>query len=383
MNAHKSLRIITPYLTMGGAERHLSLVLPVLAKNGWKIKLLVLSHEIPLKDYFNHPNITLLSLGTPSPQKFLPSSLGHLFQVLKLLTRDFRRDPETLTHFFLPKAYCIGMTLGKLWKLQGPLVMSRRSLNLYQKRHKILYFERLLHRFCDAILVNSAAIQNQLLQEEHVPKERIHLIYNGLREAELPSPKTRLPSSFNMVVVANLIPYKGHLDLFKALSLIKKDLGNSWTLTLVGHDRGILSSLQQTGQAFGIDAHIEWILDSHNPTPFLSKADLGILPSHEEGFSNALLEMMRASLPVIATKVGGNEEAILQGVTGLLVPPHDPDALSKAILELYQNPKRRLSMGKAGQRRFQEHFALSACVAQYEDLYLSLLKNSFPQKRFL
>ncbi|HQS84453.1 MAG: hypothetical protein B7Y25_02950 [Alphaproteobacteria bacterium 16-39-46] len=383
MNAQKSLRIITPYLTMGGAERHLSLVLPALAEKGWKIKLLVLSHDIPLKDYFNHPNITLLSLPAPSPQKFLPSSLVHLFKVLKLLTQDFRRDPQTLTHFFLPKAYCIGMTLGKLWKLQGPLVMSRRSLNLYQKRHKILYFERLLHRFCDAILVNSAAIQTQLIQEEHVPKERIHLIYNGLREEELLCPKPRLPSSFNMVVVANLIPYKGHLDLFKALNLIKNDLGSNWTLTLVGQDRGIFSSLQQSAQAFGIDAHIEWILDSNDPRPFFSKADLGILPSHEEGFSNALIEMMAASLPVIATKVGGNEEAVLSRITGLLVPPHDPEALSKAILELYQNPKRRLSMGKEGQRRFQEHFTLSACVAQYEDVYLSLLKNLSPQRRFL
>ncbi|MBS0184734.1 MAG: glycosyltransferase family 4 protein [Proteobacteria bacterium] len=376
MSSHKSLRIIAPYLAMGGAERHLSYVLPALAQKGWKIKLLVLSHDLPLKDHFNHPNITLLSLPPPSSQKLIPSSLYHFFQILKLLIRDFRKDRQTLTHFFLPKAYCIGMVLGKLCKLHGPLMMSRRSLNLYQKRYKILSLERFLHSFCDVILVNSNAIEKQLIQEENVPQNRIHLIYNGLPESiEKPFLKTETPS-FKMLVVANLIPYKGHLDLFKALNLIKKDLGENWTLTLVGQDRGIFSFLQQKAKELGIETNIEWVLDSHDPRPYLLKASIGILPSHEEGFSNALLEMMSFSLPVIATKVGGNSEAIIPGKTGLLIPPHDPEALSKAILELYHHPERYSSMGKEGLKRFQKHFTLKKCVKAYEDVYRSLLKKS-------
>ena len=378
MIPQKSLRIITPYLTMGGAERHLSLILPELAQRGWKIKLLVLSHQIPLKDFFDHPNITLKSLSPPSSKKFLTASLSHFLKALKLLTHDFREDPETLTHFFLPKAYCLGMILGKLWRLKGPLVMSRRSLNFYQKRHKILYLERLLHPFCDAIFVNSKAIQNQLTQEEHVPQERLHLIYNGLPKSNLSkvsSPETSFSSPsapFHMVVVANLIPYKGHLDLLKALSFIKEDLGANWTLTLVGQDRGHLSVLQKKAQQFGLESHIEWVLTCEDPTPYLLKANLGLLPSHEEGFSNALLEMMNAGLPVIATDVGGNKEAILSE-TGLLVPPHNPKALSQAILELFHEPERRLSMGQAAQHRFQNHFTLAQCVAQYEDVYTTLI----------
>jgi len=376
MSSQKSLRIIAPYLAMGGAERHLSYVLPALAQKGWKIKLLVLSHELPLRDFFNHPNITLLSLPPPPSQKLIPASLNDFFQILKLLRRDFKKDPHTLTHFFLPKAYCIGMVIGKLCKLQSPLMMSRRSLNLYQKRYKILSLERFLHPFCDVILVNSAAIEKQLIQEEHVPQHRIHLIYNGLPESlKTPFLKTDL-SSFKMIVVSNLIPYKGHLDLFKALNLIKKDLEKNWTLTLVGQDRGIFSFLQQKAKELGIETNIEWILDSHDPQPYLLKASVGILPSHEEGFSNALLEMMSFSLPVIATKVGGNSEAIIPEKTGLLVPPHDPEALSKAILELYHHPERCISMGKEGLKRFQKHFTLKKCVEAYEDVYNSLLKKS-------
>ena len=373
----KHLRIIIPYLEMGGTERHLSLLLPELARKGWMIKLLVLTSHLPLKDYFSHPNIVIKHLPSSS-SSFLPP-FRHLWHIFKLLVCEFRQDPTSLTHFFLPKAYLIGMPLAKLCRVKGPLVMSRRSLNFYQKRHRILYLERFLHPFCTLILANSLSVKTQLNTQEKVPESHLHLVYNGIEENPPPLKEKKNPQTdhkedeFHMTMVANLIFYKGHLDLFRALNLIYSELPKNWTLTLVGQDRGLLSSLKKQATLLGLSQHINWILNSQDPTLYLQSSDIGILPSHEEGFSNALLEMMRVGLPVVATRVGGNAEAVLHAETGLLVSPQAPQELAEAILLLARDKTLRKSMGTKALKHFQEHFTLSQCVQAYDNLYQRLL----------
>ena len=97
-----------------------------------------------------------------------------------------------------------------------------------------------------------------------------------------------------------------------------------------------------------------------------------ILPSHQEGFSNALLEAMAARLPVVATAIGGNSDAVVDGETGSLVPVRDPRVLAVAILRLAQDPDLRVNFGEAGRRRVELHFSLQACVDRYERLYRAL-----------
>lgn len=104
----------------------------------------------------------------------------------------------------------------------------------------------------------------------------------------------------------------------------------------------------------------------------LKGADIGILCSHEEGFANAILEGMAAGLPMIATDVGGNSEAVIDGITGLVVRPHDPEALGQAISKLAADAARRRAMGKAGFERVEKHFDISRCVARYVQLYEGL-----------
>jgi glycosyltransferase involved in cell wall biosynthesis len=104
----------------------------------------------------------------------------------------------------------------------------------------------------------------------------------------------------------------------------------------------------------------------------LKGADIGILCSHEEGFANAILEGMAAGLPMIVTNVGGNSEAVIDGVTGLVVRPHDSEALGQAILELAANDATRSAMGKAGFERVEKHFNISRCVGNYVQLYEGL-----------
>ena len=128
------------------------------------------------------------------------------------------------------------------------------------------------------------------------------------------------PQALTLVMVGNLIAYKGHGDLLVALGQAAPQLPPDWRLLIVGRDEGIASALQAQSVALGIDRNVLF-LDTRNDVPdILNACDIGVLCSHQEGFSNAVLEGMAASLPMIVTDVGGNAEAVLDGECGIVVP---------------------------------------------------------------
>jgi glycosyltransferase involved in cell wall biosynthesis len=105
----------------------------------------------------------------------------------------------------------------------------------------------------------------------------------------------------------------------------------------------------------------------------LSSLALSVLPSLNEGLSNSLLESMAAGVPVVATTVGGNPEVVLDGETGLLVPPRNPAALAEAICRVLRTPGLRNRLGQAGRRRVLNHFSNERMIRNVERLYEELL----------
>ena len=147
-------------------------------------------------------------------------------------------------------------------------------------------------------------------------------------------------------MVAILRFKKGHLDLLDAAAEVIKSLPDV-RFVLAGNgpqhenlQRAIAErSLQQQVRLLGLRRDIPDVLRS---------LDLFVLPTHQEAFGTAFLEAQAMGVPVIGTDVGGVGEAVNQGVSGLLVPPHDPQALAAAILALGHDPARRGAMSAAG-----------------------------------
>jgi len=282
-------------------------------------------------------------------------------------------------HYFLPAAYLLGYPAARLAGARLH-VMSRRSLNDYQLRGRwAARLERRYHRGMAAVVGNSRAVLAQL-HEEGVDSSRLHLIYNGVdveafaRGKERQAMRARLGIGSGEVVltkVANLIEYKGHADLIEALGRLR-DLA-AWRLLLVGRDHGRWESIAAQARRCGVADRIDWLGERDDVAEVLAASDVGLLCSHQEGFSNAILEGMAAGLPMVVTDVGGNAEAVIDGVTGRVVPPRDPGAIAAALQPLIADPERRRSMGAAGARRAREHFSLDACVAGYLRLYSELL----------
>lgn len=377
----RGIRIIIGTLQLGGAEKHLSLILPGLVDKGWAIRVLLTSCIAPLEEGLVKQGVQVCKPPQWFESPFFTRGIGLKIKLLLNFMRlswDFIKDRDSMTHFYLPRTYGLGMLAALLTFLRAPKIMSRRSLNNYQRKYKGFHqLEKYFHQKCDLILGNSQAVIDQLHTEEGVSASKLKLIYNGIPlDEQSPIDRDQVrkalglsKEAYVLCLVANLIPYKGHADLIQALADIKQKLPKEWALLCIGRDDGILSSLQQKAKSFGISDHIQWLLAREDVSSLLAASDVGLLCSHEEGFSNAILEGMRASLPMIVTDVGGNAEAVSHGLTGLVVPPHNPKGLGKAICSLLETPDLARKMGQNGRKRLEALFSLDQCVEAYHEVY--------------
>ena len=105
----------------------------------------------------------------------------------------------------------------------------------------------------------------------------------------------------------------------------------------------------------------------------LQQADLLILPSLREGFGLVLLEAMSAHCPIVASDTGAISEVVLDGGTGTLVPPADPDSLSEAITAILSNPDLSTKFVKSGYQRLLQEFSIDRMVAETDSLYKNIL----------
>jgi glycosyltransferase involved in cell wall biosynthesis len=181
-----------------------------------------------------------------------------------------------------------------------------------------------------------------------------------------------------MSVIANLIPYKGHRDLVDALAQAAPHLPAGWRLLVVGRDDGVGETLREQARHLGLADHILFMGPRGEVAEILAASDIGILCSHEEGFSNAVLEGMAAGLPMIVTRVGGNTEAVIDGETGIVVPPRAPTDLAAAIVRLVADPGLRARFGAAGRQRVQKEFGVDRFVQAHCALYRGLQAGRSP-----
>ena len=139
-------------------------------------------------------------------------------------------------------------------------------------------------------------------------------------------------------------------------------------LVLVG-DGALRAAAQAVLQDAGAD-HAAWLPGERADVPDVMRGlDCFVLPSLAEGISNTILEAMASGLPVLATKVGGNAELVVDGRTGRVVPSGDVEAMAQALLGLWRLPDHGACLGHAGRADVERRFSMQAMVAAYQGLY--------------
>lgn len=379
----KPILFVTLCLDFGGAERHLSTIMPALARRGWPVSVYCTNRLGAFADTVRRGGVEVIG----PPIEATPGTTGRGLRLAYAalasarLLRVMRRLRPEIVHFFLPEPYMLGAPLALLRRI--PIrIMSRRSLNLYQSQWPgVRWIEEHLHPHMTAILGNSKRVVDELLEEGCDPS-RVGLIYNGVAldrfRKQIDQRQVRrslgiAANAFVISVVANLVPRKRHSDILDAVSRAAPRLPAPWTLVCVGRDDGCLADIKAQAARLGIASNVLLLGERSDVAEILQASDMGVLASMEEGFSNALLELMAVGLPVVVTDVGGNSEAVVDGHNGLVVPPCRPHALAEAIVKVASNRAWAAGLGAAGRRRVENLFNLQTCVDRYEALYEGLL----------
>jgi glycosyltransferase involved in cell wall biosynthesis len=314
---------------IGGTETQMLSLARGLYGHEFSCTVFSLQKKGVLGPYFSEFGVTVYDGGLGKgdiykrPWKLLSAEISLIRLILKLKPR--------VVHSYLPLATFMGALAGRLCRV--PLVItSRRSLGRYQERYRALrLFDLLANKFSHCVTVNSKSVWNDVLVRDNVDPKKLVLIYNGVDHSNFDVPrevrvelrkKTGFTHSHKVVtVVANLIPYKGHAELLDAAAAVLDQIPIS-RFWLVGRDRGIEKYLKQKARELGILNRVIFAGERSDIPNILAASDILVLPSHEEGFSNVILEAMAAGLPLVATRVGGAQEAVLDGVTGWLVQPN-------------------------------------------------------------
>lgn len=285
------------------------------------------------------------------------------FYTLNLI-RKWR--PDVIIAFFgVPSgaaAWCANIISGIPYyiSLRGGDVPGFRPYDFALYHKLIAPFLRRIWRRSSGLVANSTGLKNLAVAfNDRVP---ISVIPNGV-DLKYYAPVERDWDQPRMLFVGRLVYQKGLDILFEAL----KDLtSHPWKLSLVG-DGPQREKLQSIVHQYGISdrVHFKCWLDGDDLVTQLQEANLFVFPSRHEGMPNAVLEAMACGLPVIASHIAGNEELVIDGENGLLVPSEDSVALRDAMSELLGSPSKRQRMGATGRQFIEANYSWSQIANQY------------------
>ena len=210
------------------------------------------------------------------------------------------------------------------------------------------------------------------------------VVYDGLPLPPLKSLgerkelKRRLNLPLNKTVVlfaGQIIPRKGVQDLIKAWTFLSPRARDDAHLVIIGDDlagKGAYKyKMENFAQELGVPADFRGF--QGNVDDWLEAADIVTVPSHIEPLGNATLEAMAHARPVIGSSVGGIPEMIVDGETGLLIPPQSPKALAEAIVSLTEDPALISHLGNAARQRCKELFSLERHVEGVVNIYKKIV----------
>jgi len=366
----KLLRIVSN-LGIGGVQKRMVSLLPKLDKERYSI--IVCSFKPgELQNRLEQSEIPVRIVSRRF--KFDPVCIYKLRSIMKKENIDIVH-----THCHKPN------TTGRLAaKLAGvPVVITNEHNVDSWKSNWQLTLDRRLATYSDRIIAVSEAVKNFYVENANIPADKFEVIYNGvdldfwqnniLSQETIAEKKTKLGLSQDDKVIVNigrLHPQKGHEYLFRAVRKIIPRMKNLKFL-IVG-DGSMKDSLELLSERLGIKKYVIFTGKRDDIKDILCFSDISVLSSIREGFSNVILESMACGKPVIATDVGGNNEIIIDGENGFIVPSRDEDTLADKILALASSEELTERMGLAA-RETVKKFSLKRMVDKTEQLYEKLM----------
>ncbi|SHK12775.1 Glycosyltransferase involved in cell wall bisynthesis [Desulforamulus aeronauticus DSM 10349] len=334
------------------------------------------------------PNSPLFEELANQGIKTLPISLsGELsptrdYAAIHTLVKYLHQSGTTILHAHSSKGALVGRIAAMIARTPVVIFTAHNSIFYEEwpewKKKLFASVERFLARFTDRIITVSDALKQELMEKEGIPAPQISIIYNGIEvenfAAQVDAVATRrglaIPELGPVIgTIARLAPQKGVSYFLKAASLLKEYQVNF----LVVGDGPLKEALEQEVAELSLQKRVIFAGKRENIAEILSIMDIFVLPSVTEGLPLSILEAMAAGKPVVATRVGGVPEAILEGKTGLVVAPKDPEALAVALAGMLSERDKLNRMGANGQKHVAEKFTIKHMADKTMELYAHLL----------
>jgi sugar transferase (PEP-CTERM/EpsH1 system associated) len=307
---------------------------------------------------------------------------GHLVRDYPRLYRLFRRLRPAVVHtrnLAALEAAVPAWAAGVPVRIHGEHGWNRADPDGRRRRYQ--YVRGLYRPFVGRYVALSRHQEEYLERQVGVPSHRVSQIYNGVdterfRPAQARSPIAGCPfgqpEDFIAGWVGRMDPVKDLPNLLQGFARASHSSRSRLRLVLVG-DGPTRPAVERLVEQLGLRERVWLAGERADIAEVMRGLDCFVLPSLGEGISNTILEAMASRLAVIATRVGGNPELIEPGMTGLLVPPGDSDALADALVRYSTDRAMARRHAKAARRVAQSRFSLARMVADYCSLYETAL----------
>ncbi len=352
---------------MGGADSQLLAAAQGLRDRGHEVRIVSLTPLGPM-------GLRALELGIPTESLDMPRGVPDPRGLIRLvrLTRAWRPD---VVHSHMVHANLMARTL----RLLAPVpVLVSTIHNIYEGGALWMGAYRLTNRLVDGMTIISEAAAERFTREGIVPGSLLRVIPNGVD----PEPfrpvsavaredmrrRLGLRQEFAWLAIGRFETAKDYPNMLRAFAAVRERHPEA-VLLLAG--RGSLQEeTEALAQALALGDAVRFLGVRSDVPELVSAADAYVMSSAWEGMPMVLLEAAAGGLPIVATRVGGNHEAVLEGVTGFLAPARDPAALGSAMLRLMMltEPERR-EMGERGREHVRANHGLTRLVDRWEALY--------------
>ncbi len=364
------VRIISD-LPVGGVERRLVSILPRL-KDKFNISVVCIREKGELAEELEKKDIPVYLV--PFKGRIHPGSIRALSALLRKISAHIVH-----THMYRPNVS--GTISAKMAKI--PVVISNvHNVSQWDTKRQIA-MDRFVNRFRDAVIAVSEEVKRDYVAKTGFDGSKCEVIYNGVdtnlfRPGEMPEEFAReFKIDDNTLVVSNisrLVPQKDHKTFLYAAREIIKGYRGDVRFFIVGSGK-CREEIIDLSRKFGISDKVVLTGKRDDMVSILHASHISVLSSLKEGFSNVVLESMSSCVPMVATDVGGNGEAILDGETGYLVKAGDYKEMGAKILNLLQDDEQRKRFGEKARSRATELFSIEKMIEKTEDLYFNLLRN--------
>ncbi|HSB70238.1 MAG TPA: glycosyltransferase [Candidatus Methylomirabilis sp.] len=285
-------------------------------------------------------------------------------RILPRLVRLLRRERIRILFTFMFHPNVLGRLVGAACGV--PVRISSERVMAWEGRGRRL-LNRLTVPLATHVVAVSETVASYASREFRVPPDRLSTIVNGVDLNHFrPSGRDRDGGPVVIGCTARLHPKNDHRTLLQAFARFSVRRPEA-RLLLVG--RGPEEArLRRLADALGISPRAHFLGEQPDVAPWLAQMHLYVQPSVAEGMPNSVLEAMASGLPVVATTVGGTPEVVVDGETGLLVPPRDPAAMAGAIEKISADPVMAEAFGRAGRLRVEMQFGEGVMLERLEAL---------------